>query len=174
MKVGHFQAKFVAHFSFNYWGLWWRHLAVQVGKTKDHGLYNKPSAAVHVGALADGSLPRYNTIQCSLFYLFMWDKINTRWQFSAFVWFRRSTLLRQLTCMTTAGILLEKMYQIKDNLTANYSVFRYAPYRLHSSSSTSRLEVLKRRSSNSPAASQITSVDIKRFNRQTQASVYRS
>ena len=48
--------------SFQYYGLWWRHLAVQVGKTKDQGLYNKPSAAVHPGALAAGTLPQYNTI----------------------------------------------------------------------------------------------------------------
>ena len=46
--------------SFHYYGLWWRHLAVQVGKTKDQGLYNKPSAAVHPGALAAGTLPQYN------------------------------------------------------------------------------------------------------------------
>ena len=39
---------------------------MQVGKTKDQGLYNKPSAAVHQGALAAGTLPQYNTIQCSL------------------------------------------------------------------------------------------------------------
>ena len=38
--------------SFHYQGLWWSHLAVQVGTTKDQGLYNKPSAAVHPGALA--------------------------------------------------------------------------------------------------------------------------
>ena len=31
---------------------------MQVG----HGLYNKPSAAVHPGALAAGTLPKYNTI----------------------------------------------------------------------------------------------------------------
>ena len=37
----------------------WR---VQVGTTKDQGLYNKPSAAVHPGALAAGTLPQYNTI----------------------------------------------------------------------------------------------------------------
>ena len=49
--------------SFHYKGLWWRHLAVQVGKTKSQGLYNKPSAAVHQGALAAGTLPQYNTIQ---------------------------------------------------------------------------------------------------------------
>ena len=28
--------------SFHYYGLWWRRLAVQVGTTKDQGLYNKP------------------------------------------------------------------------------------------------------------------------------------
>ena len=43
--------------------LWWRHLAVQVGTTKDQGLYNKPSAAVHPWALAAGTLPQYSTIQ---------------------------------------------------------------------------------------------------------------
>ena len=42
--------------SFHYWCLWWRHVAVQVGTTKDQGLYNKPSAAVHPGALAAGTL----------------------------------------------------------------------------------------------------------------------
>ena len=31
---------------------------MQVGKTKDQGLYNKPSAAVHPGSLAAGTLPR--------------------------------------------------------------------------------------------------------------------
>ena len=35
---------------------------MQVGTTKDQGLYNKPSAAVHPGALATGTLPQYNTI----------------------------------------------------------------------------------------------------------------
>ena len=30
---------------------------MQVGTTKDQGLYNKPSAAVHLGALAAGTLP---------------------------------------------------------------------------------------------------------------------
>ena len=44
--------------SFHYW---WRHLAVQVGKTKDQGLYNKSSAAVHQGALDAGTLPHYIT-----------------------------------------------------------------------------------------------------------------
>ena len=36
---------------------------MQVGTTKDQGLCNKPSAAVHPGALAPGTLPQYNTIQ---------------------------------------------------------------------------------------------------------------
>ena len=35
---------------------------MQVGTTKDQGLYNKPSAAVHPGALAASTLPQYNTI----------------------------------------------------------------------------------------------------------------
>ena len=35
---------------------------MQVGKTKDQGLHNKPSTAVHPGALATGTLPQYNTI----------------------------------------------------------------------------------------------------------------
>ena len=34
---------------------------MQVGTTKDQGLYNKPSAAVHPGALAAGTLPQSNT-----------------------------------------------------------------------------------------------------------------
>ena len=47
--------------SIHYQGLWWRHLAVQVGRNKDQGLYNKPSAAVHPGTLAAGTLPQYNS-----------------------------------------------------------------------------------------------------------------
>ena len=35
---------------------------VQVGMTKDQGLYSKPSAAVHPGALAARTLPQYNTV----------------------------------------------------------------------------------------------------------------
>ena len=35
---------------------------MQVEKTKDQGLYNKPLAAVHPGALDAGTLPQYNTI----------------------------------------------------------------------------------------------------------------
>ena len=49
--------------SFHYYGLWWRHLAVQVGTNEDQDLYNKPSAAVHPGALAAGTLPQYNGLQ---------------------------------------------------------------------------------------------------------------
>ena len=38
---------------------------MQVGKTKDQGLYNKPSAVVHPGALATGTLPQYsNELLC--------------------------------------------------------------------------------------------------------------
>ena len=33
---------------------------MQVGTTKDQGLYNKSSAAVHPGALTAGTLPQYN------------------------------------------------------------------------------------------------------------------
>ena len=49
--------------SFHYWGLWWRQLAVEVGTTKDQDLYNKPSAAVHPGALAARTLPQYKMIK---------------------------------------------------------------------------------------------------------------
>ena len=35
---------------------------MQVGTTKDQGLYNKPWAAMHPGALAAGTLPQYNTV----------------------------------------------------------------------------------------------------------------
>ena len=38
---------------------------MQVGRTKDQGLYNKPSAAGHPGALAAGTLPQYNILQKS-------------------------------------------------------------------------------------------------------------
>ena len=36
---------------------------MQVGTTEDQGLYTKPSATVHPGALAAGTLPQYNTIR---------------------------------------------------------------------------------------------------------------
>ena len=35
---------------------------MQVGTTKDQGLFNKLSAAVHPGALPPVTLPQYNTI----------------------------------------------------------------------------------------------------------------
>ena len=38
---------------------------MQVGKTKDQVLYNKPSAAVHLGALAAGTLAQYNALNSS-------------------------------------------------------------------------------------------------------------
>ena len=39
---------------------------MQVGTTKDQGLYNKPSAAVHPEALAAGTLPQYNTMDSTI------------------------------------------------------------------------------------------------------------
>ena len=50
---------------------------MQVATTKDQGLYNKPSAGVHPGALAAGTLPQYNTIRphlCCLFPLLISNK----------------------------------------------------------------------------------------------------
>ena len=41
---------------------------MQGGTTKDRGLYNKPSAAVHPGALAAGTLP-----QCSNMMVSVWS-----------------------------------------------------------------------------------------------------
>ena len=42
---------------------------VQVGTTKDRGLYNKPSAAVHPGALAAETLPQHSTVHPSVLKL---------------------------------------------------------------------------------------------------------
>ena len=42
---------------------------MQVGTTKDRGLYNKPSAAVHPGALAAGPLPQYIYIYIYILHL---------------------------------------------------------------------------------------------------------
>ena len=50
-------------------------MAVQVGKTEDQGLYNKPSAAVHRGALAAGTLQQYNTIK----YIAVYDQLLFSW-----------------------------------------------------------------------------------------------
>ena len=38
---------------------------MRVGTTKDQGLYNKPSAAVHPGALAAGTLLQYKSTRVS-------------------------------------------------------------------------------------------------------------
>ena len=46
---------------------------MQVGTTKDQGLYNKPSAAVHRGALAAGILPQCDIIQPLLQFHFYAD-----------------------------------------------------------------------------------------------------
>ena len=35
---------------------------MQAGKTKDQGLYNKPSVAAHPGALSASTLPQYNKV----------------------------------------------------------------------------------------------------------------
>ena len=40
---------------------------MQVGTTKDQGLYNKPLAAVRPGALTAGTVPQYNTnVVCNI------------------------------------------------------------------------------------------------------------
>ena len=47
---------------------------MQVGTTKDQDLYNKPSAAVHPGPLAAGTLPQYNTgASCWFVYITGYD-----------------------------------------------------------------------------------------------------
>ena len=43
---------------------------MQAGKTKDQGSYNEPSAAVHSGALAAGTLLRYNTYSLKVILIF--------------------------------------------------------------------------------------------------------
>ena len=57
-----FLAQVVPHFTTR--GLWWRYLAVQVGTTKDQGLYNKPSAVVHPGVLTAWTLPQDSNYVC--------------------------------------------------------------------------------------------------------------
>ena len=44
---------------------------MQVGTTKDRGLYNKPSDTVQPGALAAGTLPQYNTFTLSYTLIYM-------------------------------------------------------------------------------------------------------
>ena len=48
---------------------------MQVGTTKDQGLYNKLSAAVHPEALAAGTLPQYNTIQYCIIKVYKFNLI---------------------------------------------------------------------------------------------------
>ena len=49
---------------------------MEVGMTKDQGLYNKPSAAVHPGALAAGTLPQYNAIVRTLYITIQLDHVT--------------------------------------------------------------------------------------------------
>ena len=49
---------------------------MQVGTTKDQGLYNKPSAAVHPVALAAGTLPQYNRLRVALKILILHSQRN--------------------------------------------------------------------------------------------------
>ena len=48
-------------------------VGMKVGMTKDQGLYNKPSAAVHPGALAAGTLPKYNIFESGKTIQSFWD-----------------------------------------------------------------------------------------------------
>ena len=48
---------------------------MQVGKSKDEGLNNKPSAAVHPGALAAGTRPQDNTIAWEVAYCCLFSKM---------------------------------------------------------------------------------------------------
>ena len=56
---------------------------MEVGTTKDQGLYNKPSAAVHAGALAAGTLPQYNTVDVILSTKFLSFKFRCWKEFAA-------------------------------------------------------------------------------------------
>ena len=67
---------------FHYLDLWWRHLAAQVGTTKEQGLYNKPSAAVHPGSLAAGTLPQYNTSALTYVFIISYLLLNALMKFS--------------------------------------------------------------------------------------------
>ena len=59
---------------------------MRVGTTKDQGLYNKPSAAVHPGALAAGTLLQYNT---RLQICTVWRSTETLYQ--GFLYFQNVT-----------------------------------------------------------------------------------
>ena len=50
---------------------------MKVGTTKDQGLYNNPSAAVHPGALTAGTIPQYNTIEANGEKLFIYSDISS-------------------------------------------------------------------------------------------------
>ena len=54
---------------------------MQVGTIKDQGLYNKPSAAVHPGALAAGTLSQYNTIPPLLWAFMACSRLNFNFTF---------------------------------------------------------------------------------------------
>ena len=56
---------------------------MQVGTTKDQGLYNKPSAAVHPGAFAAGTLPQYSTIQSTQ----LKEKVKEKFRTAAMVFY---------------------------------------------------------------------------------------
>ena len=61
-------------------------MAVQVGTTEDQGLYNKPSAAVHPGALAAGTLTQYNTF------------LSQFLRISGYIWERKEVAYNRLFC----------------------------------------------------------------------------
>ena len=67
---------------------------------KDQGLYNKPSAAVHPGPLAAGTLPQYNTTTSE-------EKISSllRLLFSYFLADQRAPDERKFNAGSTDGIL---------------------------------------------------------------------
>ena len=44
--------------------------------TKDQGLYNKLLAAMHLGALAAGTLPQYNTYVCVSVFVSVFESVN--------------------------------------------------------------------------------------------------
>ena len=66
---------------------------MQVGTTKDQGLFSKPSAALHPGALAAGTLPPYKLVEgvknCSSFLVihllqfYYFYAFSTNFQFTA-------------------------------------------------------------------------------------------
>ena len=73
---------------------------MQVGTTRDQGLYSKPTAAVHPGALAAGTLPQYNTITwChSIWRLTLLLRITVVASIQSFVSVSRKDLCRGHLC----------------------------------------------------------------------------